>query len=245
MRGLVLRVIALLAMGWASAPLAAQPAIALAPGEALLNVEVEGVARSRPDMMSINAGTVTAGATAAEAVAANAALAQRLIAAVRRLGIEPRDVRTTSFSVEPQFEGDRERPTADGRAPRITGYVVTNSVQVRLRELGNAERLIAGLFEAGAHSVRGPYFGLNDERMARRAAERDAVTQARAEADNYASAAGRRVSRLLRISERRTWTDNDGEAIVVTGSRIPATPVEPGEIETRVRLFVDFVLAPE
>lgn len=245
MRRLAFGVLAAVSAGWANAPLVAQPAIALGPGEALLSVQADGFARTRPDMMAINAGTVTTGTTAAEAVAANAALAQRLIAAVRGLGIEPRDIRTTSFSVNSQFEGDRERPSADGRPPRITGYVVNNTVHVRLRELGNAERLIARLFEAGANSVRGPFFGLNDDRAARRAAERDAIAQARAEAENYAAAAGRRVGRLLRISERRTWTDNDGEAIVVTGSRMPATPIEPGEIETRVTVFVDFALAPE
>ena len=232
----------------AAAPAAAQPVMTLAPGEALISVEAEGRATSRPDVMTISAGTVTTGATAGEAVAANAALAQRLIQAVRQSGIEARDVRTTNFQVEPRFEG-RSAPDGmgpSGRPPRIVGYVVQNVVEIRLRDLTGAENLIGRLFEAGANSVRGPVFSLSDDRSARRAAERNAVEEARAEADNYAAAVGRRVGRLLRISDRRAWTDpqSDG-AIMVTGSRIPRTPIEAGEIETRAVVHVEFALAPQ
>jgi uncharacterized protein YggE len=240
-------VIAMAAVAVAAAvPAASQPVATLAPGEALLSVEAEGRAASRPDTMTINAGTVTTGATAAEAVAANNALAQRLIAAVRAGGIEARDVRTSHFEVRPSFENEREARGEGGRPPRILGYVVTNALQIRLRNLDNVPSLISRLFEAGANSVNGPRFSLADDRAARRAAERNAIEEARAEAENYAAAIGRRVGRLLRVSDRRTWTEPmTSDGIMITGSRIPATPIEPGEIETRAIVFVDFALAPQ
>lgn len=225
-----------------AAPAAGQPALELLPGEALVSVEAEGRHVSRPDTMTIGAGTVTTGATAAEAVAANNALAQRLIAAVRAAGIDPRDVRTTNFAVEPRFENPREEPGA--RPPRIVGYVVENRVQIRLRNLRDADAVISRLFEAGANSVGGPLFSLGDDREARRAAERAAVAEARAEAESYAAAVGRRLGRLLRVSDRRAWTESGDEVRYVTGSRIP-TPLEPGEIVTRATVHVDFALAPE
>ena len=227
----------------ATATAVAQPVIELAPGEALLSVEAEGRVASRPDTMTISAGTVTTGTSAADAVAANNALAQRLIAAVRAAGIDPRDVRTRHFELQPSFETDRR--SEDGVPPRILGYVVRNTVEVRLRDLGNAQALISRLFEAGANSVAGPRFSLADDREARRAAERRAIEEARAEADNYAAALGRRLGRVIRVGDRRSWTEPDMEGIIVTGSRIPPTPIEPGEIETRAIVFVDFALAPQ
>ena len=239
---LVIAVAALLAAG---GPATAQPVVALAQDEALLSVEAEGRIASRPDTMSITAGTVTTGATAAEAVAANAALAQRLVAAIRAAGIEARDVRTSHFEVRPTFEGERGERRSDGPPPRIVGYVVSNNLELRLRDLRDAESLIGRLFEAGANSVRGPVFSLADDREARRAAERNAIAEARAEAENYAAALGRRVGRLLRVGDRRSWTERlpDG-GIMLTGSRIPPTPIEPGEIETRAIVYVDFALVP-
>jgi uncharacterized protein YggE len=228
----------------ASAAAVAQPSPTLAPGEALISVEAEGKVASRPDTMTIAAGTVTTGSTAEEAVNANAALAQRLIAAVRGSGIEGRDVRTSNFAVRPNFERRESRDEA-GPPPRITGYVVENHIEIRLRDLRNAQALIGRLFEAGANSVRGPTFSLSDDRQARREAERRAIEEARAEAENYAATIGRRLSRVLRIGDRRSWTEPMTETIYVTGSRVMPTPIEPGEIETRAIVYIDFALAPQ
>jgi uncharacterized protein YggE len=222
----------------------AQPTAELAPGEALISVEAEGKVASRPDIMTITAGAVTTGSTAEEAVDANAALAQRLIAAVREAGVEARDVRTSDFAVRPTFDR-RESQSDESPPPRIIGYVAQNQVEIRLRELANAQSLIARLFAAGANNVRGPTFSLSDDRQARRAAERRAIEEARAEAENYAAAIGRRLGRVLRVSDRRSWTEPLTETVYVTGSRVRATPIEPGEVETRAVVFVDFALAPQ
>jgi len=228
-------------------PAIAQPEVQLVAGEAVVSVEAEGEARSRPDVMTISAGTVRTGLTAAEAVQANAVLAQRLVAAVRAVGIGERDVRTANFRVEPRFEGegDGRSVSPDGRAARIVGYIVQNQLEIRLRDLTNAEALITRLFEAGANSVRGPIFSLSDDRAARRAAERAAIEEACAEAENYAAATGRRLGRLLRISDRQSFTSGSFEGITVTGTRIPPTPIEPGEVTTSVTVHVDFALAPQ
>lgn len=93
----------------------AEPVVALERGEALLSVEAEGRQVSRPDTMTMSAGTITTGATAAEAVAANAVLAQRLITAVKGAGIAARDVRTSNLSVRPSFQDNRDYPGPDGR----------------------------------------------------------------------------------------------------------------------------------
>jgi uncharacterized protein YggE len=237
------RLVAAFLLAISATAAAAQPAMTLAPGEALLSVQAEGRFASRPDTMTMTAGAVTTGATPAEAAATNNALAQRLIEAVRAGGIEARDVRTSHFEVRPSFENSRD---AQGQPPRILGYVVTNVIEVRLRNLENVQSLISRLFEAGANSVSGPRFSLADDRAARRAAQRNAVEEARAEAENYAAAMGRRVGRLLRVSDRRTWSETiSDEGIVITGSRIPPTPIEPGEIEIRAIVFVDFALAPQ
>lgn len=228
-----------------SAPIAAQDvAISLAPGEVLLKVEAEGEYLARPDVMGISAGVVTTGATAREALAANATMANRLLAAVRASGVEPRDVQTSQLAVTPQFARERGGGDDDDRVRRITGYVARNSVLLRLRDLRKAPDIINALFEAGANEVRGPSFSFQDPAPALKAARRDAVAEARGEADTYADALGMRISRVLRVSERQSFERDSEGYITVTGSRIPATPLEPGEISTRVRVWIDYAMAP-
>ncbi|HEY0085846.1 MAG TPA: SIMPL domain-containing protein [Allosphingosinicella sp.] len=215
-------------------------AISLAPGEVLLKVEAEGVYRARPDLMSVSAGVVTTGRSAKDALAANANLANRLLAAVRASGVEPRDVQTADLQVQPQFAGNRD----EDAVRRITGYVARNRLNVTLRDLARAPAIIDGLFQAGANEVEGPTFGFADPAPALGAARVAAVNEAKAEAETYAAALGMRVTRVLRVSERRDFVDNDGGEIVVTGSRISGTPVEPGEIATRVTVWIDYAMAP-
>lgn len=237
-----MRLVTAAAVALAAPPAAAQPVVTLSAGETLLEVQVQGEAKSRPDMMTVNAGAVTTGGSAQEAMRANAALTARMIEVIRRSGIEARDVRTREMRVFPRFqEGERDRAEREGRPPRITGYVASNQLEVRFRDLTRAAEIMDSLFAAGANEVNGPSFSLQDPAPAQRAAEQDAVRKARAEADNYAAALGKRVARVLRVSERQSWDRGAGDAIVVTGSRM-APAIEPGEVTTSMSVYVDFAL---
>jgi hypothetical protein len=237
-----MRLVIAAAMALAAAPAAAQPVVTLAPGEAWLEVQAQGEVKYRPDMMTIDAGAVTTGATAQEAMRANAALTDRMIAAIRKGDVEARDVRTREMRVFPRFaEGDRERAERAARPPQILGYVASNHLEVRFRNLKRASQIMDALFAAGANDVNGPSFSLQDPEPARRAAERDAVRKGMLEAENYAAALGKRIARLLKVGERQAWSREQGDAIVVTGSRM-APAIEPGELTMGVTLHMDFAL---
>jgi len=237
---------AALALAALPAPSAGQDiAIGLSPGEVLLKVEANGEHLSRPDVMAISAGAVTTGRTAREALAANATVANRLLAAVRANGIDPRDVQTSELTVSPQFaREDRSGNGDEDGVRRIIGYLARNRVHLRLRDLSKAPEIINALFEAGANEVRGPSFSLSDPAPALKAARRAAVAEARGEAETYADALGMRIVRVLRVSERQSFESEDEGYIVVTGSRIPLTPLEPGEVRTRVQVWIDYAMVP-
>lgn len=233
------------ALALAPAAVAAQDvAISLAPTEVLLKVEADGEHFARPDMMGVTAGVVTTGRTAKEALAANATLANRLLAAVRASGIEPRDVQTSQLSVSPQFERARAGGDEEEGVRRIIGYLARNRLELRLRDLTRAPDIINALFESGANEVSGPHFALQDPAPALKAARRAAVAEARGEAETYADALGMRITRVLRVSERQSFENEENGTIIVTGSRIPLSPVEPGEIRTRVEVWIDYAMVP-
>jgi hypothetical protein len=238
--------LALACLGSPQAALAQAVEIGLQPGETLLKIEAEGEARSRPDLMEITAGVVTTAKTAREALSSNAALANRLVAAVRASGVEAGDVQTSELAVSPQFaREDRERAEREETTPRITGYVARNRLSLVLRDLRKAPDIIDRLFTAGANEVQGPSFGLKDPKPAREQARRAAVAAAREEADAYADALGMRIARVLRVSQRGGFDTEEAGTIVATGSRIAATPIEPGEIETSVRVWIDYAMVPQ
>jgi hypothetical protein len=223
-------------------------AIALAPGEVLLQVQAQGNHLVRPDMMTITAGVVSVGPSAREAMAANSALASRLIDVVRSQGIDPRDAKTAELSVEPPMEelsdDVAERAERQGRGPRILGYVARNRLELRLRDLAKAPDIIDALFSAGANSVEGPRFSLANPAPAERLARRAAVESARQEADTYAEALGMRVSRVLRVSERGHFEWEGGDTITVTGNRIRRPNIGAGELTTNITVWIDYAMVP-
>jgi uncharacterized protein len=220
-----------------------QPVITMQPGETLLQIQASGEVATQPDVLTINAGAVTTGTTSQEALRANSALTERLIEAIRRSGIDARDIRTRNLAVEPRFARESRVDIEDTRPPRVTGYVARNQLEIRFRDLNRASEIMDALFAAGANEVGNPRFSLTDPRPQQRQAERAALENARAEASNYAAAAGKRLGRLIRIGDRQSWVDPDfDESVVVTGSRVRRTVIEPGEITTRATVYVDYAL---
>ena len=258
--------LALLLMA-AAAPAVAQPAPSpsvspIGPGSALLNITAEGQSRRTPDLAIFSAGVVTQGRTASEALGQNSRQMESVTAALRRAGIAERDIQTSSISLQPRYSNpDRDAqilaretrqpyiPPKEPEAPRIIGYEARNSVQVRVRRLGEMGRIIDTLIQAGANQVDGPSFTLDEPRAALDEARTAAVATARQRAELYARAAGMRVVRILSISEGGgSYPVNE---IIVTGRSMsayappppPPAPVSPGELALGISVSVQFELA--
>jgi uncharacterized protein YggE len=235
----------------------------LGPGSALLSLTAEGQSRRTPDIALFNAGVVTQAATATEALADNSRRMDRVIAALKRAGIAERDIQTAAISLQPRYS-DPERDAqilarSTGRpyvppteAARIIGYEARNTVQVRVRKLGEMGKIIDTLISEGANQVDGPNFTLDEPREALDEARREAVAVGRRRAELYAQATGMRVARLLSVSEGGGYYPVQ-QAIVVTGSRIgyggappppppPPAPVSPGELSLGVNVSMQFEL---
>lgn len=234
-------------------PARAQPQVAITPDETLLEVRTTGQAFVRPDRAGFSIGVVSTGTTAREATDANSRAIAAVIAGLRGAQVEPRDIRTRQISVQPRFARENGGGYG-GEAARISGYVAQNSVQVTTRDLARAPEIVATAFEAGANSVQGPSFTVEDRGEAIAAARADALAKARAEAEAYAAGLGMRIARTLRVSERgRSTAVSD---IVVSSARMsagappppppppPPAPIEAGELTQTLELWIDYTLVP-
>jgi uncharacterized protein YggE len=218
--------------------LTAAPALADEPKPTTLTVTAEGHIDRAPDIADLSGGVVTNAPTAAAALAANAARMTSVVAAVRRAGIAERDIQTSGLSLQPQYR------YADGAAPVLTGYQVTNTVALKVRNLPDAGRLVDALVAAGANQISGPTFRVEDSAGTLDAARTAAVATARARAQLYAAAAGMHVARIRSIVEGGEQPEARN-VIMVTASRkmaAPSSPVEPGEVTLAATVTMVFEL---
>jgi uncharacterized protein YggE len=227
---------------------AAAPAQAQAPAHppgmmmmegALLTVVSEGRTKIAPDIATINVGVVTQGATADAAVSANTAQMNKVMAALKRVGIADKDIQTSNLSVNPQYQYGQNEP------PKLTGYEANNNVTVKVRNLKNVGKAVDAVVADGSNQVSGISFGLDDDTKAMDAARTDAVKKARARAEIYAQAAGLKVERIVSISEAGAAPPIAYPmpvAMARAAKADAAPPVSPGELDISISVTVTFTL---
>lgn len=223
--------------------LAAAPAVKAQvppPPPATLVVRAEATRTAAPDLAVLSAGVVTQAPDAAAAMAENGRRMNAVVAALRRAGVEPRDLRTSQLSVQPQYR------YGEGRAPAITGYQAANQVTVRLRDLARIGPVVDALVKEGANRIDGPSFAIEKPEPLLDEARAEAVRAARARAELLAAAAGVRIVRVLAIEEQGAGPEfrpvMRGMAAAPMDSAVP--PVEAGESELRAGVTVTYEIAP-
>ena len=220
----------------------------VAAGNTLLTLSAEGRSARKPDLALFTAGVASSGDTAGAALSANSADMNRVIAALKRAGIADRDIQTSNLSLNPVYAPQRQKPdgTIEPAQPKIIGYQVSNTVNVRQRNLAEFGRVIDTLVSAGANQVNGPSFQMDEPDGALDEARVEAMKKARERAGLYARAAGLKVVRILSISESGGYAPQPvmyARAMMADGAAAQ-TPVAAGEISMNANVTVQFELAP-
>jgi len=177
----------------------------------------EATVTAKPDQAIITVGVLTQGPTAESAAALNAKKTDAVLADLRRTLGGSGQLKTTSYSVRPNYQVPKA-----GAATVIVSYTATNSVEVTLSDLEHVGKVIDGVLASGANTVQKVEFGLKDPQTAKSQALREAATRARASAEAVAAGLGLHVVRVLSAEEYR-----DPEEFSLAKSA-PAPPPPPG-----------------
>ena len=160
-----------------------------------LNLSAYGEVKAAPDMATINFGVVTEAATAAEAMRQNAARMNQVMDALRRAGIEARDVQTSGLNLSAQYDYVQNEP------PRLRGYQANNRVTVIINELDAVGTTADAVVAAGVNQIDGISFGLKDPTAAENRARQLAVRNLQAKAALYAQALGVELGGIRSLTE--------------------------------------------
>jgi uncharacterized protein YggE len=205
-----------------------------------LSVSGSGQAFLAPDIAYVYVGVHTENATAAQAVAENTDQTQKLMQAIQDFGIDPKDIRTTNFSIYPM---DRFDP-ATGQPSGEKVYAVDNTVYVTVRELDKLGDLLDTAVQAGANTVNSVQFDVAEKTEALKQARADAVKDAQAQAQSLAQAAGLSLGEIQSIgfSEASPYPIFDGKGGGGMAAAEAAVPIQPGQLTFTVYVNVTYGL---
>jgi uncharacterized protein YggE len=189
-----------------------------------------GTVRVKPDTASIS--FTTSGENSDKSAAVNQASTdmRRVITAMQRHGVKRGDL---------QSNMDVYRDTSRGV------YDASEYLQVTVRHIADAGKVVAAGLNAGADSSSGPSFSLSDQNAGYAAALREAVTNARAHAEAAALLVGAHVTGVISVDDSSTPVGQPfyGQGFAATDALAAPVPVEHGSQQVSVSVTATFSYA--
>lgn len=213
---------------------------ALAPGavaqerralDRTISVSATGTVAAEPDLALISSGVVTEAETAREALTRNSAAMRKVIDGLKAAGIDPKDIQTVHFAVEPRY-----LQAKDGQSPRITGYRVINSVRITVRDVTRVGEILDGVVTLGANQAGSIMFDVSKAETLKDEARKQAIGNALRRAKLLAEAAGAKVGPVISIAE--DVFGGGGPRPMATRMSADAVPIEAGSKVLEVRVQV-------
>ncbi len=197
----------------------------------LFTVTGEGKVTVVPDTAIVNLGINVTRSTVKDAQSQANMVIKDITASLKNLNIADKDVKTSDYSIYPQYDY-----TSGGN--RITGYAVNASLVITVRDLDKINQAIDSATAAGANTVSGVQLTVDDARQKGllQQARELAIAEAKDKAASLANSAGMVLGRIVNIQESspgspRPIMFDSAKAVTGLGGASPATQIQPGSTD--------------
>jgi hypothetical protein len=221
------------ALAGIGAPKVTRAAQSSNPPAGTISVVGDGKVTTVPDTASTSFGVTTQASDAQDAMQQNSREMAKVIAALKRAGVDTKDIQTQYVSLDMRYDNE-------GRT--VVGYTASNSVSAIVRKLSDVGDVIDAGIAAGANNVSGPSLTPGDKDKLYRAALTSAIADARDKAAVLARATGMTVGVVQSITENPQVTPYPMMYAGAMRAADAATPIEPGTVDTSATVRVVFAL---
>ncbi|MGI0036525.1 MAG: SIMPL domain-containing protein [Nitrososphaera sp.] len=204
-----------------------------------------------PDKVTVTIGVETDGLTAQEAATKNAELMEKVLAALKDIGITDDQISTNWYSVYPTYEYRSPpcieiypQPPECSPKNEITGYRASNSLSVTMDADADVGKVIDAAVAAGANNVSGAYFFVSEERQQeiRDGLIEKAIDNARSRADKAAAAVEMEVSGVKSINLNDVYFPVFYKEFALDANTA-STPILPGQQQITMTVQVTFFMS--
>ncbi|AKB45581.1 SIMPL domain-containing protein [Methanosarcina vacuolata] len=206
-------------------------------------ISISGYAEQKviPDTATMNIGVVIQSETAKEATDKNAALMNAVIAELKAMGLQDKEIQTSYVSVYPVYNYDANDTQT------IKGYSASNSVQVTTKNLDNLSEIIDRSTAAGANNIGSVSFSVSDDKQKqlREDLMNKAVADASSKATTLAKSLGVEINGVQTSSVSETGVsgvDSKYDMQTETAAGAVSTPIQPGESTVSMSVQVTYYI---
>jgi len=209
------------------------------PEVPLITVNGSGDARVAPDVATVRLGITRQTNSAQTAQSKVNEVAQSILTAVTRTGIDRKQIQTSQLTLHPVYAPQKPESSDP---PAIVAYRATNVITIRVEDLTKAGEVIDAGLKAGANELQGINFGLKDDTEAREKALRQAAREAQSKARVIAESLGLRLGTVHEVQETGVSIQQPffAGAMMARAAEGAGTPVSPGEITVNASVTVRY-----
>jgi uncharacterized protein len=201
----------------------------------------------KPDKATVSLGVETTNKTADAALAANSKIMNQVVDTLKEAGVKDNETSTSSFSISPNY--NYSQPSSS-TASRITGFTVSNSIQIQSTNINNTSKWIDTAIAAGANTVDRIDFALSDKKLeeTKNSLIRQAMQDATTKANIAASAAGMKVVGIKSINLNELAIRPPPPPIplaaqsLATAEQARPTPIISGQEDVTINIGVVFLI---
>jgi len=207
--------------------------------EHTITVSSSGVVSVAPDVADVVIGVMAQKLTVAEAQSAAATSMTAVIAAVKKAGVDAKDIVTVNISLNPVYDYG-----TNGAVARLVGYQFANTIQVTVRDIKSVAAVVDDSMAAGATTVNGITFRVGDPKASQSQARGLAMADARAKADALAQAAGVSVKGVANITETSSQPTPVYYAAGTDAVKAQSvsTPIQTGTTDITIQVTVTYLI---
>jgi uncharacterized protein len=204
----------------------------------LFSASGTGKATGIPDTAQVSMGVTKTASTVADAQSQTNSAANKIIEDLKKLGIKDKDIKTTGYNINPNYDYVR-----GGQA--ITGYTVTQTLEVDISPIDIANKAIDTATADGANLVNGASFTFSDKTKAdlETKARTEAVKTAKAKAESLAKITGIRLGKIIDVQETNGYNPRPVLMMAkgaLDSSASAPTQLQPGESSITIDITLSY-----
>lgn len=215
-------------------------------GRHTISVTDKGEIYLKPDLAIIDFSVVSEAKTVDRAMAENVEKMNNVIFSVKQEGLDEKDLKSTYFNLSPLYEYQKEEIEIYLYSPGkrvLVGYEVTQTLQVKIRDLNKIGTIIEKATGSGANQVSSLQLTIDKQEELKEQVRAEAIEKTKAKAERLASRLGLKLVRITNFNESGEvpYFYGPSEVKGLGGEAAPAIPeIQAGENKITVTVTITY-----
>ena len=160
----------------------------------------------KPDIATVSFGVSAENLDVSKAQTESATKMNGIIDLLKKKGVDEKDIKTTNYSIYPRYDYTQTSQIYPYNGKQVlAAYVVSQTVEVKIRDISKAGEILSGVGEFGVTDVSGLTFTVDNDQVVKDQARDLAIKDAQAQAKVLAKSLGVRLVKITSFSENGNY----------------------------------------